>query len=237
MKKKVIIFSVLLIILLFLVAGYFVFKKSEEKDQPLNNNLNLPEPLAQYLSARECGNAQCEFQEDSANCPADCSKAELSVDKWTQVNGPYGGLITDLEKVGNTLWTATSFTYELGGNGIFEVTNKGLEWKALGGTEKSVLDVAVDPSDTKNIAFVADAPFITWNGGNSWQKIELEADSYTSVAISKANPSLIFVGAVLSGKSLLFVSSDDGKSWTKTPFLPETTWNMKPIWAGFPDEI
>ena len=236
MKKKVIIFSVLLVILLLLAAGYFVFKKSEEKDQPLNNNLNLPEPLAQYLFARECGNAQCEFQEDSANCPADCSKAELSVDKWTQVNGPYGGLITDLEKVGNTLWAATSFTYELGGNGIFEITNKGLEWKDLGGTNKRVLDVAVDPNDTKNIAFVADAPFISWNGGKSWQRIDLEADSYTSVAMSAANPSLIFAGAVLNGKELVFVSLDDGKNWTKTSFLPETEWSVKPIWASITDE-
>ena len=207
MKKKVIIFSVLLIILLFLVAGYFVFKKSEEKSLSSEDNLNLPEPLAQYLSARECGNAQCEFQEDSANCPVDCLKAELSVDKWTQVNGPYGGLITDLEKVGNTLWASTSFTYELGGNGIFEITNKGLEWKALGGTNKRVLDVAVDPNDTKNIAFIADAPFISWNGGSSWNRIEIEADTFTSVAMSKANPSLIFVGAVLNGKGSLFISS------------------------------
>ena len=236
MKKKVIIFSVLLVILLLLAAGYFVFKKSEEKDQPLNNNLNLPEPLAQYLFARECGNAQCEFQEDSVNCPVDCLKAELSVDKWTQVNGPYGGLITDLEKVGNTLWAATSFTYELGGNGIFEITNKGLEWKDLGGTNKRVLDVAVDPNDTKNIAFVADAPFISWNGGKSWQRIDLEADSYTSVAMSAANPSLIFAGAVLNGKELVFVSLDDGKNWTKTSFLPETEWSVKPIWASITDE-
>ena len=236
MKKKVIIFSVLLVILLLLVAGYFVFKKSEEKNQPLNNNLNLPEPLAQYLAARQCGNAQCEFQEDSVSCPDDCSKAELSADQWTQVNGPYGGLITDLEKVGNTLLAATSFTYELGGNGIFEITNKGLEWKSLGGTDKRVKDVAVDHSDTENIAFIAEAPFITWNGGKTWQRIELEADSYTSVAMSKANPSLIFVGAILDRKGLLFVSLNDGKSWIRTPFLPETNWDRKSIWAGAPDE-
>src|SRR3989338_4103772 len=235
--KKIIIFGMVFLIIFIIGCADKINETSEEQSSVPKDDLDLPLPLAQYLAARQCGNAQCEFQEDSAICPADCPKAEITADKWIQVNGPYGGWITDLDKVGNTLWTATSFTYDLGGNGIFEVTNKGLEWKALGGTEKSVLDVAVDPSDTKNIAFVADAPFITWNGGNSWQKIELEADSYTSVAISKANPSLIFVGAVLSGKSLLFVSSDDGKSWTKTPFLPETTWNMKPIWAGFPDEI
>ena len=196
----------------------------------------LPQPLADYLATRECGNAACEFGEDSANCPEDCSRAELSADRWTQVNGPYGGWITDLEKVGDTLWTATSFTYNLGGNGIFEVTDKGLEWKALGGTTKSVSDVAVDQSDTRNIAFVADAPFVTGDGGESWQRIELEADSYTAVAMSTANPSLILVGAVLDGKGLLFVSLDDGKNWTRMPFLPETEWSVKPIWAGITDE-
>ena len=240
-----------LVLILFLVGCTAEVQVSEPPHEPVeeetndlikeepsssNERPNLPPPLVQYLTARQCGNAQCEFQEDSTSCPADCSKAELSADQWTQVNGPYGGWITDLEKVGNTLWTATSFTYQLGGNGIFEVTNKGLEWKALGGTEKSVSDVAVEPSDTENIAFIAEAPFITWNGGKSWQRIELEADSYTSIAMSKANPSLIFVGAVLGGKGLLFISSDDGKNWAKTPFLPETKWSMKPIWAGFPDE-
>src|SRR3989338_6020338 len=208
----------------------------QEKPSLSKDNMYLPTPLAQYLAARQCGNAQCEIQEDSANCPVDCQKADLSTDQWTQVNGPYGGLITDLEKVDNTLWASTSFTYELGGNGIFEITNKGLEWKALGGTNKRVLDVTVDPSDTKNIAFIDDAPFITWDGGKTWQKIELEADSYTSVAMSKANPSLIFVGAILNGKELVFVSSDDGISWAKTSFLPETGWSVKPIWASITDE-
>src|SRR3989338_670025 len=208
----------------------------QEKPSLSKDNMDLPTSLAQYLSARQCGNAQCEFQEDSTTCPVDCPKADFSADKWTQVNGPYGGLITDLEKVSTNLWIATSFTYELGGNGIFEVTNKGLAWKALVGTNKRVLDVAVDPNNTNNIAFIADAPFITWNGGKTWQKIELEADSYTSVAMSKANPSLIFVGAVSEGKGTLFVSSDDGKSWAKTSFLPETEWSVEPVWAGIPEE-
>jgi len=237
MKSKYLLFGIIvlgIIGLIFIIA--YATDRLQNPEPASKDNLNLPLPLAQYLSARECGNAQCEFQEDSTTCPADCPKADLSADKWTQVNGPYGGLITDLEKVSTALWIATSFTYGLGGNGIFEVTNKGLAWKALGGTNKRVLDIAVDPSDTKNIAFIADAPFITWNGGKTWQRIELEADSYTSVAMSKANPSLIFVGAVLDGKGLFFVSSDDGKNWTKTPFLPETTWSMKPIWAGFSDE-
>ncbi len=253
MKKTILSFNIILILVFIIGCTEKIEKVAEEKqllskdnagaeEKPSlsnwssNDNLNLPPPLAQYLTARQCGNAQCEFQEDSTSCPADCSKAELSADQWTQVNGPYGGLITDLEKVGTTLWAATSFTYELGGNGIFEVTNKGLAWKALGGTNKRVLDVAVDSSDIKNIAFIADAPFISWDGGNSWQRIELEADTYTSVAMSPANPSLIFVGAVLDGKGLVFVSLDDGKNWMKTSFLSESEWDVKPIWAGFPDE-
>ncbi|MBI2135480.1 hypothetical protein HYU06_00220 [Candidatus Woesearchaeota archaeon] len=227
--KKIILILVVLALIIFIIGC------TEEKPSFSKYNLNLPQPLVQYLAARQCSNAQCEFQEDSTTCPADCLKAELSADQWTQVNGPYGGWITDLEKVGATLWTATSFTYGLGGNGIFEVTNKGLEWKALGGTNKSVSDVAVDPSDTKNIAFIADAPFITWDGGKTWQRIELKADSYTSVAMSKANSSLIFVGAILNGKGLIFVSLDDGKNWTKASFLPETEWSIKSVWPS-PDE-
>jgi len=217
-------------------AATIFFLGNSERDVDLVQDKRENQPLQDYLAARTCGNTQCEFQEDSTSCPADCSMAKLSTNQWTQVNGPYGGLITDLEKVGTTLWAATSFTYELGGNGIFEVSNEGLDWKSLGGTDKRVKDVAVDPSDIKNIAFIADAPFITWTGGKPWQKIELGADSYTAVAMSKANPSLIFVGAILNGKGLLFISSDDGTNWAKTSFLPETKWSMKPIWAGFPDE-
>lgn len=233
MKLKYLRSGIILLVIIGVIfmSGYI---KREEKIQ--GKVTVLPQPLVDYFATRECGNKMCEIGESSANCPADCSKAELSADKWTQVNGPYGGLITDLEKVGNTLWAATSFTYELGGNGIFEVTNKGLKWKALGGTSKSVSDVAVDPSDTKNIAFIADALFISTDGGNSWQRIELEADSYTSVAMSKANPSLVFVGAVLDGREVLFVSLDDGKNWIKTSSLPETKWSVKPIWAGISDE-
>ncbi|MEK6905462.1 MAG: hypothetical protein AABX24_03600, partial [Nanoarchaeota archaeon] len=237
MKKRVITAVLMVVLILFIIGCAGKIETAAEETPSLSvDYMGLPPPLVQYLAARQCGNAQCEFQEDSTSCPADCSKAELSSDKWIQVNGPYGGLITDLEKVGNTLWMATSFTYELGGNGIFEVTDKGKEWKALRGTNKRVLDVAVDPSDTKNIAFIADAPFITWNGGETWQEIKLEADTYTSVAMSPANPSLIFVGAILGGKGLIFASMDDGKNWIKTSFLPETKWDRKSIWVGAPEE-
>ena len=239
--KKILIIA--LVITIF-IGGFFIYKnffnpgiKNEEELKNKEETTERPlDPLINYLASRTCGNAMCEIGENSTNCIRDCQTAQISADRWTQVNGPYGGLITDLEKVGNTLWAATSFTYELGGNGIFEVTNKGLVWKALGGTNKRVLDVAVDPGDTKNIAFIADTPFITWNGGKTWQKIELEADSYSSIAMSKANPALIFVGAIFNGKGLIFVSLDDGKNWAKTSFLPEIKWDRKPIWAGFPDE-
>src|SRR3989344_1915041 len=39
-----------------------------------------------------------------------------------------------------------------------------------------------------------------------------------------------------AGKELVFVSLDDGKNWTKTSFLPETEWSVKPIWASITDE-
>ena len=236
MKTKILIALIILIALS--AGGFFVYKNlsAPEVKNGEKETGKLPEPLTDYLAAKTCGNAICEIGENSTSCVQDCPQSKISADRWTQVNGPYGGLITDLENVGNTLWAATSFTYALGGNGIFEVANKGLDWKALGGTNKRVLDVAVDPSDTENIAFIAEAPFITWDGGKTWQKIELEADSYTSVAMSKANPSLIFVGAILDGKGLLFASSDNGNNWIRASFLPETMWSMKPIWAGFPDE-
>lgn len=211
------------------------FIQGKDRDQQLRD----------YLAARTCGNRVCEIGENSKSCPQDCLPVRISADKWTQVSGPYGGWITDLEKVGSTLWAGTSFTHGLGGNGMYKIEN-GLTWKALGGTNKRIDAIAVDPSAPDNIAFVAtpnlahrDSPeglFITWDGGKDWHEKNLEVSNYTAVAMSQANSSLVFVGTLLEGRAALFISENDGRDWERTSFLPETEWSVKPIWAGFSDE-
>lgn len=159
-------------------------------------------------------------------------KAELRSDKWVQVNGPYGGWITDLEKVDNNLFASTSFT-NLGGNGVYRISNKGLKWNSLGGTNKKIPDLAVDPSDANNIAFVTeDGLFLTKDGGRQWQQIKLEASSFSTVSMDPSNSKLIYLGAIFEDKGVIFISKDDGRTWTKSSFLPKTNWSIKSVWKG-----
>ncbi len=164
-------------------------------------------------------------------------KVKISADEWTQVNGPYGGWITDMEKSGSTILAGTSFNYELGGNGVYRITNNGSTWQALGGTNKPVKDISVDPSNPENIFLVAnDSLSVTQDGGNNWQKIDLSAELYNRVAASSANSSLVFAATTLGGKGQFFISENDGSTWQQATSLPETEWSVKPIWAGIPEQ-
>src|SRR3989344_394068 len=117
-------------------------------------------------------------------------KVAISSKKWTQVNGPYGGWITDLEKSSQSLIAGTSYTYRLGGNGVYRINDSGFSWESLGGTDKSISDVAVDPKNKDKIVFVAEGLYLTNDGGVNWRKIDLGVGTYTAVAISAAKPSL-----------------------------------------------
>lgn len=173
----------------------------------------------------------------ATNTPADTARpVSISADAWTQVNGPYGGWITDLEKSGQAMIAGTSYTYSLGSNGVYRISDDGLNWEPLGGTDKSVIDVAINPANPDTILFVAEGLFITHDGGTTWRQIDLDVSTYHAVAISPANPSLMFAGAMTDGQAALFSSRDGGQTWQRTSSLPATPWSVKPIWAGFPDE-
>lgn len=163
-------------------------------------------------------------------------KVSISSTKWTQVNGPYGGYITDLEKSGASLIAATSYTYELGSNGVYNFDTNKSAWKALGGTDKAIEDISVDPKNKNEILFIAKGLYITQDGGKAWRKIDLKVDQYKAVAVSPANSSVIFAGTMNAGKAEIFASNDDGKNWQRSSILPNVAWSIKPIWAGFPDE-
>ena len=163
-------------------------------------------------------------------------KVTISSKKWIQVNGPYGGWITDLEKSGQNLVAGTSYTYSLGGNGLYRFGQNSLNWELLGGTDEPVSDITVDPRNEDKILFVADGLYLTDDGGVNWRKIDLGGGDYRSVAISLANPSLIFAGTDVGGKAGIFVSSDGGKNWARVSYLPDTEWSVRSIWAGIEEE-
>ncbi len=162
---------------------------------------------------------------------------ELRKDRWVQVNGPYGGSISDLEKSGNRLWAGTTFTYGLGSNGVFEISEGGSRWEARGGSNASIVDIAVDPIDSDNVAFIDSERglYLTRNGGGDWRRVDMDVDLFTAVAMSQASPSVIFVGAGTGNEVFLFRSEDYGETWTRSTPLPEVEWSVKPVWAGFSD--
>lgn len=171
-----------------------------------------------------------------APSPSAHRRPKLSVDEWTQVNGPHGGWITDMEKSGADLLAATSFTNGLGGNGLYRVGDAGRTWVSLGGTRARMLDVAIDPTDPRDIAFAADGLHLSRDGGESWERAGIDAEEVTAVAMSAADPSLVLAGGRRGGTAGLWVSEDDGLSWTGPWALPDSSWSVKPIWAGFTDE-
>ena len=187
-------------------------------------------------AAKEDTSEESKKSRASSENQASHRAVSISSAEWTQVNGPFGGYITDMQESGSSIIAGTSFTYELGGNGIYRISNKGLDWKSLGGTDKSIRDLAVNPNNANDILFIAQGLFLTNNGGKAWQETDLKVDQYTAVAISPANAALYFAGTTSAGSSGLFTSTDRGKSWLKSSVLPETQWSVKPIWAGIPEE-
>lgn len=221
---------------LFILIGGLLFFSLTNEWNPEQNTF-LPQPLADYIDNQTCGDALCESTENATNCALDCPAVKLRTDQWTQVNGPYGGLITDAEKSGDVLWLATSYTQaDLGSNGVYTATLDGV-WELIGGTHKNMLDIAVDATDPNHIAFVAQGELQeTYDRGTTWENIDLEVETYDAVAMSQANSTLLFAGARVAGKALLFISEDDGKTWAQQSTLPDTDWSIKPIWAGIGDE-
>ena len=160
---------------------------------------------------------------------------DLRADEWVQVNGPYGGYITDLERADDGLWAATSFTYRLGSNGVFRISDDGSKWEARGGSEAAIVDIAVSPSNADRVVFIDTdrGLYVTETGGEDWQRVDLDVGQFTAVVMSAANSSLIFAATATGEESLIFASRDSGKTWTPLSPLPRTGWSVEPIWPGF----
>jgi len=160
---------------------------------------------------------------------------DLRADEWVQVNGPYGGYITDLERADDGLWAATSFTHRLGSNGVFRISDDGSKWEARGGSDAAIVDIAVSPSSADRVVFIDTdrGLYVTETGGEDWQRVDLDVGQFTAVAMSAANSSLVFAATATGEESLIFASRDGGKTWTPLSPLPRTGWSVEPIWPGF----
>ncbi len=222
-KKQLVLLS---IVGLLVFGGIFIF---------IVRQLTRTVPTLSIPAAEQCGDTICDSGEGNVSCAVDCPAVAIRSDQWTQVNGPFGGWITDLEQVGDTLLAGTSYTYNLGGNGLYKIAED-FSWSALGGSTDSIQDVAVDPTDPQEIMIVTTRGlYRTTDGGQTWADIDLAVMQFTAVSMSKANPDLIFVGAVTETGVTVFTSLDNGEQWQAVTPLPEVDWSVQPIWAGISD--
>lgn len=109
-------------------------------------------------------------------------------------------------------------------NGVFKTIDRGERWKRLDFAPKYTPVLAIEPIDT-NIVYASaifegrGRLFKTKDGGKIWDVVYSEpvGGTYvTALAISPANPNIIFLGTSVTeeGNSTLSRSSNGGNTWT-----------------------
>ncbi len=109
-------------------------------------------------------------------------------------------------------------------NGIFKTLNKGKSWKRLNFSPLYTPVMAIEPINT-NVVYASaifkgrGRLFKTENGGKEWKLVYSEPIANTSVtalAISPANPNIVFLGTDVTsrGYSTLSRSVNGGETWT-----------------------
>ena len=109
-------------------------------------------------------------------------------------------------------------------NGIFKTLDKGKKWERLNFAPTYTPVMAIEPIDT-NVVYASaifegrGRLFKTTNGGKEWNLVYSEpvADtSVTALAISPANPNIVFMGTDVTekGYSTLSRSVNGGETWT-----------------------
>ncbi len=109
-------------------------------------------------------------------------------------------------------------------NGIFKTLNKGKKWERLNFAPTYTPVMAIEPIDT-NVVYASaifkgrGRLFKTEDGGKKWELVYSEPVTNTSVtalAISPANPNIVFIGTNVTAKgySTLSRSVNGGETWT-----------------------
>ena len=113
------------------------------------------------------------------------------------------------------------------GGGNFLSTDGGHTWvnSSKGYTGASVKKLAVDRTDPgRVVAGVLSGFYISRNGGDDWSGL-YPAGGWYAVAIDPSDPNVI-MGAI-SLESTLFITRDDGQTWTRNTgatLQPDNTW-------------
>ena len=151
--------------------------------------------------------------------------------------GTMSGRITAIEGVAEdnkTIYVGTA------GGGIWKSTNAGASFKPIFDKYcQSIGALAIDPkssrtiyagtgeSNMRNSVSIGNGLYKSTDGGENWNKIGLDSTEHIAkIVIHPTNPDLIFVAAPGplwsdSKHRGLYVSTDGGKTWTKSLYINE----------------
>lgn len=119
-------------------------------------------------------------------------------------------------------------------SGVFASYDMGLSWKDAGLPGKEILALAVDKTGVLYAGTRAGLS-VTRNHGSSWSNIDTglgAGHGVWSLAISQANPKVIYIGTLWAG---LHKSTDGGETWHSiSPQLGDVTVNA--FWVDPKDE-
>ncbi|MBL0339939.1 MAG: hypothetical protein IPP71_02915 [Bacteroidetes bacterium] len=138
-----------------------------------------------------------------------CIFSTNTYSQWSKLPGPYGGVFSDIERVGNEIWLSSI-------SGLYTSQNEGLTWQKSTLIPQYCHDV-IAFNDTIVILYSVPSTFNVLNksissfdGGLSWhQPVLISNGAITGAKLQKSSKVLFYEGT--GGKKQ---SSDGGLTWT-----------------------
>ncbi|MCD4747466.1 MAG: T9SS type A sorting domain-containing protein [Bacteroidales bacterium] len=119
------------------------------------------------------------------------------------------------DEFGNTPQSYTSKINQLTGGNL----KAGNEWTSVGPYGGDVYDIAVNPQNTDVVFAGAGFPYISFNGGNSWEIIdELLNLASGGIEVFEASPDGVIYAGGYTTYGKIFRSSDGGNTWQQLNF-------------------
>ncbi|MEQ8425712.1 MAG: YCF48-related protein, partial [Cyclobacteriaceae bacterium] len=129
--------------------------------------------------------------------------------QWSQLSGPPGGTMVDLER------TASGKIYTVSNQTLFESSNNGASWIqttiTTPATNFRLDDIAVDATGSKLYA-INFAVLYSSTDGTNWTKVSTDGQFFGMYRIKPFGPDGFIA---ISGWNGVYVSKDAGVSWTK----------------------
>jgi hypothetical protein len=128
--------------------------------------------------------------------------------QWTQLNGPPGGYVSDVERI-----ASSGKLYAVVSSNLFESTNNGVSWQKTTITTPSnfnIDDLTINPTTGKMYA-VNYSTLWTSTDGTNWTAAS-SGQFYGMYKVTRFGPDGFLA---VSGWNGVYVSKDDGVTWTK----------------------